>query len=418
LASWGEPLVGRSLEPRRATHARFLDAAGKPLDDGIALYFKGPRSFTGEDVIELQGHGGLAVNRMVLERAVDLGARIAEPGEFTRRAFLNGRLDLAQAEAVADLIEASTAAAARCAMRSLAGEFSERIREVTTALVELRMLVEATLDFPEEALDPADLAEMRDRLGSLARKVEEIRVAGRRGIVLRSGLRLVLVGRPNVGKSSVLNALSGEDLAIVSPIPGTTRDALRERIEIGGVPVHVVDTAGVRDSDDPVENLGIVRTWGEVDRADAVLLLTDARDGIAGEDEAILQRLPSGIPVVTVCNKSDLVGAMPRREMGARGPVVTMSALTGAGLPLLRKALLEITGRDEAVEDTYMARERHLDALDRCGRALLAAASLGDQFELLAEELRGAHMALGEIVGEFTADDLLGEIFSRFCIGK
>ena len=411
-------LLGRIPDARRAVRARFLDAKGACLDEGIAVYFAQPASYTGEDVIELQGHGGPVVLQMVLERCLELGARPALPGEFTQRAFLNDKLDLAQAEAVADLIDSATTVSARCAMRSLTGEFSSVIDALVEQLVELRMLVEATLDFPEEDIEQADRSEADSRLEKLIAATAQALDQGRRGSILRSGLNVVIVGRPNMGKSSLLNALAGEDLAIVTAIPGTTRDAIRQAIQIEGVPLSIIDTAGLRETPEEVEALGISRTWEMLRRADVALLLVEASSGVLSEDEAILAGLPEKIVRIIVQNKLDLTDGSPSRENNGTNQVVRLSAKTGRGLDLLRAALLEVAGWQPGSEDIFMARVRHLDALLRAKEFLENAAMVISQPELFAEELRLAQRELNSITGEFVADDLLGEIFSRFCIGK
>lgn len=408
-------LIGRSLEARRARHARFLNAEGEALDDGIVLWFAAPHSFTGEHVIELQGHGGPQVLQMVLERCLQLGARLAEPGEFSRRAFLNGKMDLAQAEAVADLIDAGSRQAARSALRALEGEFSRRINDLKDALVRLRMLVEATLDFPEEDIDFLRQADAWGQLADIAGRLDAVLAQARQGALLREGLTVVIIGQPNVGKSSLLNQLAGYEAAIVTDIAGTTRDTLREAIQIEGVPLHVIDTAGLRETDNPVERLGIERTWGALDKADVALMLTDAQHGVGRQEAAILARLPD-IPVLTVHNKIDLAGEAPRARDDGRE--VWLSARTGAGMDLLRRRLLELAGWQHSGEGAFTARTRHLDALRRAGAHLEAARDAGERLEFFAEELRLAQEALGEITGEFSADDLLGVIFSQFCIGK
>lgn len=412
VGGWGPALIGRAFAPRVPMRVRFLDRDAKPIDDGLALFFEGPRSYTGEDVIELHGHGGPVVASMLLRRAVECGARLAQSGEFTRRAYLNGKLDLAQAEAVADLIDASTEAAARSAMRSLAGEFSALIRAFLDELVHLRMLVEAGLDFPEEEIDPVHREDTRTRLAGLRVRVDQAIARARQGALLRTGATLVLAGQPNVGKSSLLNRLAGDELAIVTPIAGTTRDSVRSEIQIAGVPIHVVDTAGLRDTDDPVERIGVERTWREIERADGVMLIVDARAGLTPQDEAIAARLPARLPRLVVENKADLVDAT------AADGALRVSALTGEGVERLEAAVLDLVGWQASGEDVFVARERHLAALDRARAALARAADRLDSAELFAEELRLAQDALAEITGEFTADDLLGEIFARFCIGK
>jgi tRNA modification GTPase len=410
-------ITGRDLAPRIATVCRFLDAHGAPIDEGIAVYFRAPRSYTGEDVLELQGHGGAVVLQLVLQRCLELGARVARPGEFTQRAFLNDRLDLAQAESVIDLIDATTAHAARCAVRSLAGEFSARVGALVEELVELRLMVEAALDFPEEEIDVLGEAQARKRLEALAAQLASVREAAQQGSLLRDGLQVVLVGQPNVGKSSLLNRLAGEELAIVTDVPGTTRDAIRQTIAVEGIPLHIVDTAGLRASLDPVERIGIERTWAAVAKADLAVILHDVRSGEGAADQAIVARLPAGLARVRVFNKIDLAGAAPRvLENGE--PAVWLSARTGAGVPLLKQVLLKAAGWHGSAEGLFLARARHLEALERAGGHLERGREELGAYELFAEELRLAHRALCTITGEFTADDLLGEIFSRFCIGK
>jgi len=418
LANFAERLIGRAPIPRRAERAVFRDATGREIDEGLALYFPAPRSYTGDDVLELHGHGGPVVMQMLLRRCLELGARVAEPGEFTRRAFLADKLDLAQAEAVADLIDAATESAARCAVRSLKGDFSDAIHALEAQLVELRMLVEATLDFPEEEIDPLDRANARERLARVAGGVDQALSQARQGSLLRTGLHVVLAGQPNVGKSSLLNRLAGEERAIVTPIPGTTRDTVREAIQMGGVPLNIVDTAGLRETADEVERLGIERTWREIERADLLLLIVDAREGVTTEDEAIVAKLPARLRRVVVHNKIDLARRAPQVMHAADGEHVFLCAITGEGVDLLRESLLALAGFEGREEDLFMARERHLDALRRARECLTAAAEAFGQPELFAEELRLAHHELATITGEFTADDLLGEIFSRFCIGK
>ena len=418
LSVFAQALCGREPQPRRAHFARFADAAGQAIDEGILLYFPAPASFTGEDVLELQGHGGPVVMQLLLARCVELGARLAEPGEFTRRAFLNGKLDLAQAEGVADLIEASTAAAARSALRSLSGKFSEEVRRITDALIDLRMLVEATLDFPEEEIEFLERARALPRLDGIRTDLEGLLDRARQGALLRSGLNVVLVGEPNVGKSSLLNRLAGEERAIVTDIAGTTRDALRETIQIEGIPLHIIDTAGLRDTADTVERIGIERTWREIERADVILRLIEA-GGSGGESgDAIDARLPAEAMRLTVVNKIDLAGGEAVREDHAGGVRLRLSAKTGAGIELLREELLRIAGWHAHGEDVILARERHLRALREALTHVIAAGEQCAALELFAEELRLAQESLGEITGEFTADDLLGVIFSRFCIGK
>jgi tRNA modification GTPase len=418
LEALARGLLGACPAPRRATLARFLDRDGGALDRGIAIYYPAPASYTGQDVLELQGHGGTAVMQLLLERCLELGARLAEPGEFTRRAFLNGKLDLAQAESVADLIEASSAEAARCALRSLEGEFSAAVKEMGQALTELRMLVEATLDFPEEELDFLQAEDAGGRLARVRERLARVQEAARQGSLLREGIHAVLVGRPNVGKSSLLNQLAGEEVAIVAEVPGTTRDAIRQAIQIEGVPLHVVDTAGLRDSEDAVERLGMERTRRAIARADLALLMVDRSEGESQADRAILASLPPGLPVIKVHNKIDLSGEAPRAAEHPGGSEVWLSALTGAGVELLRRRLLGAAGWRPGGEGLYMARARHLAALRSAGAHLEQAAARAGELELFAEELRRAQQELSAITGEFSADDLLGEIFARFCIGK
>lgn len=405
--------------PRRATLSEFVDAQGSAIDQGIALYFPAPHSYTGDDVLELHGHGGPVVLQLLLKRCMELGARPAQPGEFTRRAYLNDKIDLAQAESVADLIDAATAEAARSAMRSLQGAFSARIGELLGGLVELRALVEAALDFPDE---DAEIIRQFDGAGRLAKaraRLEGVLSAAQQGSLLREGIRVVLVGRPNVGKSSLLNRLAGEELAIVTDVAGTTRDAIRQSVSVGGVPVHVIDTAGLRPSSDPVEKLGIARTWAAIEHADLVLLMVDATEGEVEADRDIMRRLPAELPHLRVMNKIDLVPRAPGVESGRDGRTVWLSAKLGAGVELLREALLEFVGmRGSGAEGVFMARERHIHALQLAQKHLERAAQQTASLELLAEELRLVQRALGSITGEFTADDLLGEIFARFCIGK
>jgi len=419
-------VVGRALPPRRAVYAGFLDEYGRAIDAGIALYFPAPHSYTGEEVLELQGHGGPVVLRMMVARCLQagraLGLRLAEPGEFTRRALLNDRLDLAQAEAVADLIDASSEAAARSAQRSLSGEFSRAVHALVADLTELRALVEATLDFPEEEIDFLTRADAGGRLARVRAALDAVLRQARQGAVLREGLHVVLVGAPNVGKSSLLNALAGEDVAIVTAVPGTTRDRIAQTVLIGGLPLAIVDTAGVRDTDDEVERLGIARTLDEVARADVVLHLVDASHPSADADvlARVAERLRPGVPLITVVNKIDLTGAAPHADERN----VHLSARDGRGVDLLRERLYALAGWESSTggENVYLARERHLQALAGARAHLAAAAEHAVardlQLDLYAEELRLAQQQLGTITGDVSADDLLGVIFSRFCIGK
>ncbi len=446
-------LCGRELLPRQATYLAFQDEHGQAIDQGLALYFPAPHSYTGEDVLELQAHGGPVVLQLLLARclaaasqsdaaqgavksAVCLpGLRVAEPGEFTERAFLNDKIDLAQAEAIADLIDASTETAARSAARSLSGAFSVEIQRLLEQLVHLRMLVEATLDFPEEDIDFLKQADARGQLERLAAALANVRQRAGQGAILREGIKVVIAGQPNAGKSSLLNALAGAELAIVTPIAGTTRDKVSQLIQIEGVPLHVVDTAGLRDSLTPgvdeVEKIGIARAWDEIDTADAVLFLHDLTRHLCAADPALQasyraddaqiaqdlqRRLPASIPVIHVWNKADASPAATE-DQGLR-----LSAKTGEGLPALRQKLLQVVGWQAAPEGVFMARERHVQALREVDAYLQQAAAQLDArqpaLDLLAEDLRQAQRALGQITGEFTPDDLLGEIFSKFCIGK
>lgn len=421
LPALAEALGGARPVPRRATLTTFCDAQGVAIDQGILLYFPAPHSFTGEDVLELQGHGGPVVMHLLLQRCLELGARLAEPGEFTRRAFLNDKLDLAQAEAVADLIEASSVQAARSAVRSLSGEFSRQVHGIVERLIELRMLIEATLDFPDEEIDAATIlreANVAERLQQLRSDLAALQKRAQQGSLLRRGLQVVLAGPPNVGKSSLLNCLAGEERAIVTDIAGTTRDALREMIQVEGIPLHVIDTAGLRETTDTVERLGIERSWREIERADVVLQLIDARQGMTVEDEAIARQLPAGVERLIIHNKCDLSGqAAGRSEVGGQVHLY-LSARNVAGIDVLQRELLRIAGWQEHGEDLILARERHLQALATADACLADALNDMIQMEICAEELRRAQLALSEITGEFTADDLLGAIFSRFCIGK
>jgi tRNA modification GTPase len=417
LLSLAERLTGKQPRARYATLTDFLDNQGRSIDSGLALFFPAPHSFTGDDVLELQGHGGPVVMQLLLSRCLELGARLAEPGEFTRRAFENGKLDLAQAEAVADLIDAATASAARSALRSLQGDFSNEIHQLVDQLTELRALTEATLDFPDEEIDFLKSADAFGRLARLGDRLSKVFDRAQQGRLLQGGLQVVLVGQPNVGKSSLLNQLAGDELAIVTPVAGTTRDALHGTIQIEGIPLHIIDTAGLRQTDDEVEKIGIARSWREIERADVVLLLTDAQHGLGDAERAILDRLPDATRRITIENKIDLTGRSPERKETKDGVTVSLSAKAGQGIELLRKELLQLAGWHQA-EDVFIARERHLEALREARQHLAAAEAQLPKLELFAEEMRLAQQALCRITGEFTADDLLGEIFGRFCIGK
>jgi tRNA modification GTPase len=416
-AAIAKAMLGAMPRPRLAVYGPFQDADAQPLDHGLALFFPAPHSFTGEDVLELQGHGGPVVLDMLLRRALSLGARVARPGEFSQRAFLNGKLDLTQAEAVADLIDSHTEQAARCAMNSLRGAFSSEIHQLLDALIQTRGYVEAALDFPDEDVDFLNQDAITRRLVTLRAHLNQIYGHARQGSLLREGMTLVIAGRPNVGKSSLLNRLAAADVAIVTELAGTTRDVLRHDIQVDGMPLRVIDTAGLHESGDAVEREGIRRAWAEIETADLILLVADASCGLTDEEQTILRRLPSGIPVLTVWNKIDLLGRPAAKDHDA----IYLSALTGAGMELLRQALKDQVGYRSGTEGVYLARRRHLDALEGADQALVRAQALtqaGSAGELLAEELRAAQQALAEITGAFTPDDLLAHIFSSFCIGK
>jgi len=439
LGALVEALCGRALRPREATYLPLRDADGAALDHGLALFFPAPHSFTGEDVLELQAHGGPVLLQLLLARCLEAAAeidvatgrprlpalRVAQPGEFSQRAFQNGKIDLAQAEAIADLIDASTEAAARSAGRSLSGAFSREIHTLREALIHLRMLVEATLDFPEEDIDFLQQADARGQLDALLAQLAAVRQRARQGALLREGIKVVIAGQPNAGKSSLLNALAGAELAIVSAVAGTTRDVVSQTIQIRGVPLHVVDTAGLRDSSDEVERIGIARAWRQIEDADALLFLHDLTRTQQPDHQAadaairatLAGRLPAQVPVLEVWNKADAVSGDAPAPPGLR-----LSARRGDGIEALRERLLEIAGWQAVPEGLYLARARHVQALARVGEHLgLAAVQLAapqPPLDLLAEELRLAQNALNEITGEFGADDLLGVIFSRFCIGK
>lgn len=419
------------LTPRFATYLAFRDADGSVIDQGLALYFKAPHSYTGQDVIELQGHGGPVVLQMLLARCIqagkELGVRLAEPGEFTQRAFLNDKLDLAQAEAVADLIEASTEAAVKSATQSLSGAFSKVIHLLVDQVVQLRMLVEATLDFPEEEIDFLEKSDARGQLSRIQHSLKKVLEQAGQGAILRDGLNVVLAGQPNVGKSSLLNALAGDDVAIVTPIAGTTRDKVVQTIHIDGVPLNVIDTAGIREAlggedIDVVESIGIQRTWDEVAKADVIIHLMDAGRGPTREDEVIAGRFPEQIPVIRIWNKIDLSGHSPNIDIAAESTHIYVSANENLGIDLLRRELLRIAGWQQTGESLYMARERHLHALHLANKHLEHAACHAEQsdqaLDLFAEELRLTQDSLNSITGAFSSDDLLGVIFSRFCIGK
>ena len=458
IAPLVERLCGKALKPREATYLPFKAADSQAIDQGLALYFPAPHSYTGEDVLELQAHGGPVVLQLLLARCLEAAQtqadsgkatlpalRLAEPGEFTERAFLNDKIDLAQAEAIADLIDASTEAAARSASRSLTGAFSQEIHQLRDALVHLRMLVEATLDFPEEEIDFLQKADAYGQLDQLRATLTGVMQRTRQGALLREGIKVVIAGQPNAGKSSLLNALAGAELAIVTPIAGTTRDKVAQTIQIEGVPLHVIDTAGLRDSDDEVERIGIARAWEEIASADAVLFLhdltrmaeADYRDADAQIAASLRAQLPTKVPVMQVWNKADAYSAASARQMSAEASKIVaindsnqaadaepliLSAKTGDGLDALRKQLLTMAGWQSAAEGTYIARARHVQALQQVQEHLDNADEQlhvdSPALDLLAEELRLAQQSLNAITGEFTSDDLLGVIFSSFCIGK
>lgn len=418
LTRFIQPLFGRSIAPRHAILTDFLDSSGRALDTGIALFFPSPHSYTGEDVLELQAHGGPAVLQLLLRRCLAVGARLAQPGEFSRRAFLNDKLDLAQAESVADLIEASSEAAARAAMRSLKGEFSQEIIRLVSEVTALRVQVEACIDFPEEDADTQDDHGRARALQDLRHKLDGIQARSTSGNLLREGVQIVLIGPPNVGKSSLLNRLTGDEVAIVTALPGTTRDTVRSEVLLDGMAIHLVDTAGLRETEDPVERLGIDRTRKAVQDADLLLLVDDVEHARLADQDWTLAQIPPTAKRIRVLNKIDLVDRQPgKREVGGQTQI-EVSAKTGAGLALLRSAVLEAAGRLPEGEGVFLARERHLEGLARAAGHLQNAERSLTQLELSAEELRLAQLALSEITGEFTADDLLGEIFSKFCMGK
>lgn len=414
-------VLGVTPPPRQAIHRTFTGADGEAIDDGIALFFPGPNSFTGEDVLELQGHGGPVVMDMLLGRILELGARSARPGEFSQRAFLNDKIDLAQAEAIADLIDCTSVQAVRSARGSLQGHFSQCIESLVAHIVDLRTYVEASIDFPDEEVDFLSDGQVQRRLEAIQRDLGDTFASAQQGCLLKEGLTIVIAGRPNVGKSSLLNQLTGRESAIVTDVPGTTRDLLREYIQIDGIPLHVVDTAGLRPTDDTIERLGIERAWDAINAADVILLVLDDRVGITGPEETLLGQFRAEPPPIIVRNKIDLSHAAPTLGRGRFGLEVGVSAKTGAGIELLKQQLKDAVGYSQTTEGSFMARRRHLEALSDARAALDSAASQlsGEPAgELLAEDLQQAHRALGEITGEFSTDDLLGRIFSSFCIGK
>ncbi len=447
LKTWADAFCGKPLQARQAHYLPFKDDQGEPIDQGLAIFFPGPHSYTGEDVLELQAHGGPVVLQLLLARCIELaesvnphtgkvllqGLRLAQAGEFTQRAFLNDKIDLAQAEAIADLIDASTSAAARSASRSLAGVFSQEIHTLRDSLVHLRMLVEATLDFPEEEIDFLQKADAQGQLERLQTQLEKVLVRTQQGALLREGIKVVIAGQPNAGKSSLLNALAGAELAIVTPIAGTTRDVVQQTIQIEGVPIHIIDTAGLREGEgiDEVEQIGIQRAWAQIAGADAVLFLHDLTRSHDPEylqadlkiQGSLAAQLPHGVTVLNVWNKFDLApdASTPRASDNASHDI-DLSAKTGLGIEQLRAKLLQTAGWQPASEGLYLARARHVQALRRVQSHIeMADAHLRAQaqsLDLLAEELRLSQTALNEITGEFNADDLLGVIFSSFCIGK
>lgn len=411
-------VLGHCPAPRYAAYLSFYEADQQLIDRGIAIYYKNPHSYTGEDVLELQAHGGTALMQILLARCIELGARQAEPGEFTRRAYLNDKIDLAQAEAVADVINASTIEAARSAMRSLSGEFSNSINQVLAKLINLRMYVEACLDFPEEEIDFITQGNVAEKLEAIAAELKLVFAKAKQGSLLREGLHIVLVGQPNVGKSSLMNQLSGEEVAIVTPIAGTTRDAIKNTIQINGLPLHIIDTAGLRETNDEVEKIGIARTYQALENAQVALLLVDAAHGIGENEKSILSCLPQEIDKIWVHNKIDTTKESVKIVNKTGETHIYLSAKTGAGVDLLKQQLLDIAGYQQNAEGIFMARARHLQALKQVDAHLQLAQKNRHQAELIAEELRLAQEALSSITGEFTPDDLLGEIFSKFCIGK
>jgi tRNA modification GTPase len=413
----GREVLGFLPDARKACYTQFLDAGGVSLDQGIALFFPAPHSFTGEDVLELQGHGGPVVMDLLLQRCTNLGARIARPGEFSERAFLNDKLDLTQAEAIADLIESGSEKAAQSALRSLQGEFSLAVNKLLEGLIRLRSYVEAALDFPEEEVDFLAEDAIKDGLQQLQQDLASIQQRAQQGSLLREGMHLVIAGRPNAGKSSLLNRLAGREAAIVTHLPGTTRDVLREHIHIEGLPLHVVDTAGLRETSDPIEQEGIKRAWSEINKADLLLLIIDHRQGFGTEDQQILDKLPKKLPMLKVYNKIDLDHEFKRSD--EKG--VYLSAQTGEGIEQLIDALKEAVGYNASTEGLFTARRRHLQALEETAAAITRAEQQLTEYqagELMAAELLEAQQFLGTITGQYTSDDLLGEIFSSFCIGK
>ncbi len=418
-------VLGLEPKPRYAHYGPFLDANGQQIDQGIALYFPGPNSFTGEDVLELQGHGGPIIMDFILRRVLELGCRLARPGEFSERAFLNDKLDLAQAEAIADLIDSSSEQAARCALRSLQGEFSNRIHDLVESLIQLRIYVEAAIDFPEEEIDFLADGKVQSDLETILGKVGAVQSEAKQGSLLREGMNVVIAGRPNAGKSSLLNALAGQDRAIVTDIAGTTRDVLREHIHIDGMPLHIIDTAGLRDAPDEVERIGIDRAWEEIRNADRVLLMVDGTTTDTDDPEQIwpefVHQLPDADKITVIRNKADLSGEIIGERESHGHTLIALSAKANLGVDTLREHLKTCMGFTSTTEGGFLARRRHLEALQTAQDLLQTGYDqlvMNGAGELLAEDLRQAQQALNEITGEFSSDDLLGRIFSSFCIGK
>lgn len=425
LETLAKAILGFVPRQRYAHLSKFHDADGQIIDHGIALYYASPHSYTGEDILELQGHGSPAIMNLLLSRCMEVGARLAQPGEFTLRAYLNGKLDLIQAESVADIINATTNQAALSAIQSLQGIFSKKIHELVASIIELRVLIEATLDFPEEEADNLQAIQIAERLVRIYAVLQQVLDSSRQGKLLQDGIRIVLIGEPNAGKSSLMNQLAEDDVSIVTEIPGTTRDAIQQTIQIEGVPLHLIDTAGLRETGDIVEKSGIMRTHSAIKKADLLLLVVDSSKSMNAKERILLNLgdLPSNLPRLTIYNKIDLIKKDPVITGDLSDPLIWLSAKTGAGIPLLRKKLLNMVGwqASQTEEGVFTARQRHLEALLRTKVNLQAAITLAEnkvQLDLLAEELRLAQQELGSIIGEFTSDDLLGEIFSKFCIGK
>ena len=421
-----QAVLGKCPKPRMADYLPFKDADGTILDQGIALYFKSPNSFTGEDVLELQGHGGQVVLDLLLKRILQIdGIRLARPGEFSEQAFLNDKLDLAQAEAIADLIDATSEQAARSALKSLQGEFSKKVNELVESVIYLRTYVEASIDFPDEEIDFLADGKIEANLRGIINQLEDVRSEAKQGSILREGMKVVIAGRPNAGKSSLLNALAGREAAIVTDIAGTTRDILREHIHIDGMPLHIIDTAGLRDATDEVERIGISRAWTEIEQADRIILMLDSSDPESADLSKVrsefLAKLPTTLPVTIVRNKIDLNGEQASESEEDGYQMISLSAQTHDGIQLLREHLKQAMGFQTSMEGGFLARRRHLDALEKASKHLQIGLVQLTEFhagELLAEELRLVQTYLSEITGEFTSDDLLGNIFSSFCIGK